>query len=146
MLRNVLRLLDALQPLALLALRVTLGVIMVAHGWPKVTGGVSGLMQRVESWGWPGWLAYLTMITEFFGGGLLIVGFLMRPVAVAVLINMQVAMWKVHVPQGFLGAGGYEFTLMLSVVAFALIILGPGKFSADYLLFGDGGRKLRSPG
>lgn len=141
MLAKLLRALNTLQPLGLLALRMALGIIMVVHGYPKLTEGVSGLMGRVESWGWPGWLAYMTMITEFFGGMLLMAGLVTRLAAVFVLINMQVAMWKVHVPQGFLLPGGYEFTLMLSAAAFALIFLGPGKISLDYLIFGDDTRR-----
>ena len=81
------RFLDRLQPLALLALRIVLGVIMVGHGYGKVFGGgLAQHVQRVHSLGLPGWLAYPSAFTEFFGGILLIVGLLTRFVSLAVLI------------------------------------------------------------
>jgi uncharacterized membrane protein YphA (DoxX/SURF4 family) len=52
-----LRFLDRLQPLALLVLRVVLGVIMIGHGYPKVFGGLSEHVHHVSNIGLPGWLA-----------------------------------------------------------------------------------------
>jgi uncharacterized membrane protein YphA (DoxX/SURF4 family) len=57
--------------LALLALRVVLGVIMVGHGYPKIFGGLSRHVQTVSSIGLPGWMAYLSAGAEFVGGILL---------------------------------------------------------------------------
>src|SRR5277367_6154475 len=62
-----LRSLDRLQPLALLVLRVVLGVIMIGHGYGKVFGGLSHHAQFVGSLGLPGWLAYCSAAAEFFG-------------------------------------------------------------------------------
>lgn len=136
--------LDRLQPLALLALRVTLGVIMIAHGYGKVFGGISKHVGFVASLGLPGWLAYPSAGAEFLGGVLLIAGLFTRIASVFVLINMLVAVFKVHLPNGLVGRGGYEFPLALSAMAFALIFFGAGALSLDAAIFrGRGGGTLR---
>lgn len=125
--------LDRLQPLALLILRVSLGAIMVAHGKGKIFGGMGEHYASVVKLGMPGWLAYPSAIAEFFGGILLIAGLGTRIVAIFVLVNMLVALFKVHYPRGFTGPGNYQFTLMLSAAAFVHMVMGAGAFSLDWL-------------
>jgi putative oxidoreductase len=139
-----LRFLDRLQPLALLALRLILGVVMIGHGYGKVFhGGLAQHVQRVSSLGLPGWWAYLSAFTEFFGGMLLIVGLLTRLVSLAMLIDMFVAIWKIHWKNGMFGKGGYELTLTLATIAFALIFLGAGPIAIDAIRGGRGGGSAR---
>jgi putative oxidoreductase len=127
-----LRFLDRLQPLALLALRLIVGTIMIAHGYGKVFhGGLSQHVHRVGSLGLPAWLAYPSAFTEFFGGIFLVAGLLTRFVSLLVLIDMLVAIWKVHWKNGMFGKGGYEFPLTLATIAFALIFLGAGPIALD---------------
>ena len=128
--------LDRLQPFALLALRVVLGVILVAHGYSKVFGGFSKHAQTVSGLGFPHWLAYFSTATEFVGGILLIAGLLTRFVSIAVVIEMLVAIFKVHLKNGLIGQNrsGYEFPLCLAVMAFSLIIFGGGPFGLDWLI------------
>jgi putative oxidoreductase len=131
----MLRFLDRLQPLGLLVLRCALGAIMVAHGYPKLfRGGMPGVVHTVQSIGMPGWMGYLSAGTEFFGGALLILGLVTRPAAVAVCINMLVAIFKVHLKNGFTGQGNYQFPLALAAIAFALTWFGAGPISLDRLL------------
>jgi len=126
------RFLDRLQPIALVALRLIVGVVMIGHGYSKVfNGGLAQHVQRVHSLGLPGWLAYPSAFTEFFGGILLIVGLLTRFVSLAVLIDMFVAIWKVHWKNGMFGKGGYELPLTLATIAFALILFGAGPIAID---------------
>jgi len=132
------KLLDRLHPLALLALRIVLGVIMVAHGSGKVFGGMSKHVGLVQHLGLPGWMAYLSAAAEFGGGILLIAGLLTRLSALAVLIDMMVAIAKVHWKNGLRGQGGYEFPLALAAIAFALVFLGAGPISLDAIFFGRG--------
>ena|SRR5437868_6443845 len=120
--------------LGLLALRLVLGIIMVAHGYPKIFGGIHGHMQMVGSLGLPPWLGYFSAGTEFFGGVLLMVGLLTRIVSIAFVIEMLVAIAKVHWKAGLTGQGGYQFPLACGVIAFALIFLGAGPLSLDWLL------------
>jgi len=137
----MLRFLDRLQPLALLALRIVLGIIMIAHGYPKVSGGLSEHVLHVSNLGLPGWLAYCSAAAEFFGGILLLVGLFTRIAALAILINMSVAIWKVHWKNGLLGNGGYQFPLALAAIAFALIFLGAGPIALDSIRRGGGSVK-----
>jgi len=139
-LEEFLRFLDRLQPLGLLALRLVVGTVMIAHGYGKVFhGGLAQHVQRVSSLGLPGWLAYPSAFAEFFGGMLLIAGFLTRFVALAVLIDMLVAIWKIHWKNGMFGKGGYEFPLTLATIALALIFFGAGPIAIDAIRGGGGG-------
>lgn len=125
------RYLDRMQPLALVALRLTLGIIFVAHGSHKVYGHLHEFANNVSSLGLPAWLGYISAFTEFLGGILIILGALTRCAAFALLINMSVAIAKVHWKHGLMGTGGYEFPLALWTMAFALIFLGAGPISID---------------
>jgi putative oxidoreductase len=138
-----LRYLDRLQPLGLLALRLVLGTVMIGHGYGKVFGGLSRHVQLVTSLGLPGWWAYLSAFAEFFGGILLIVGLLTRVASLAILIDMFVAIWKVHWKNGMFGKGGYEFQLTLAAIAFALIFFGAGPIAMDAIHKGSGAPKPR---
>lgn len=141
------RFLDRLQPLGLLVLRLVLGAIMVGHGYHKVFGGMSHFVSTVAHFGLPGWMAYLSAGAEFIGGILLLVGLVTRCAAIAVTIDMLVAIWKVHWHNGFLGQGGYEFPLSLAAIAFALIFFGGGPIALDTIRRGGGGgvSKARKP-
>lgn len=132
------RFFDRLQPLAMLALRVTLGAIMIAHGYPKVFGGLQAHAHTVASLGLPFWLGYVSAFVEFVGGVLLVAGILTRYAAGAVLINMIVAVWKVHWKNGFMGQGNYQFPLALAVMAFVFVCFGGGPFALDRWLFRPG--------
>jgi putative oxidoreductase len=139
-----LRYLDRLQPLALLVLRIVLGVIMIGHGYSKVFGGLSHHVQFVSSLGLPGWLAYVSAVTEFFGGILVIAGLLTRCASIAILIDLGVAIVKVHWKNGLLGNGGYQFPLALAAIAFALVFFGGGPMAIDSIRTG-GGRVKSKP-
>jgi putative oxidoreductase len=126
-----LRYLDRFQPIALLVLRLVLGVIMIGHGYPKVFGGLSHHVQAVSHLGLPGWLAYFSAAAEFLGGIAVILGLLTRLASFAIVINMAVAIGKVHWKNGLLGNGGYQFPLTLAAIAFALIFFGAGPIALD---------------
>jgi putative oxidoreductase len=128
-----LRYLDRLQPLALLVLRFVLGAIMIAHGYGKVFGGIERFVHMVGSLGIPGWMAYLAAATEFGGGILLVVGLITRIAAAAVLIEMLVAILKVHLKNGLVGQGGYEFPLAVAAMACSLIFFGAGPIALDHI-------------
>ena len=133
------RYLDRLQPLALLALRVVLGIIMIGHGYGKVFGGLAQHVQRVSGLGLPGWLAYPSACAEFFGGILVIAGLFTRCASLAIMIDMLVAIWKIHWKNGLLAKGGMEFPLTLATIAFALIFFGAGSIALDAIRRGGGG-------
>ena len=128
--------LNRLQPFALLVLRLVLGAIMIAHGYHKVFGGFHHHMEMVGSLGIPSWMAYLSAGAEFFGGIAIVLGLFTRFFSLAFMIEMGVAIWKVHFKNGLAGQGGYEFPLALAAMAWALVCLGGGPWGFN---FGKGG-------
>ena len=138
--------LDRLHPLALLVLRLGLGIIMIAHGAQKLFGGMPRFMGMLQNFGIPGWMAYLTVAAEFGGGILLVAGFLTRLGALSICIDMAVAIAKVHWRNGLVNAGGkvgYEFPMACGIIAFALIFLGAGPIALDEVFFRGGGSPAR---
>ena len=95
----------------------------------------------VASLGLPSWLGYVSSFTEFLGGLLILAGFFTRAAALAIFINLSVAIWKVHFHNGLLGSPdhpGYEFPLAAAALAFALIFFGAGPIAIDHVLRGGG--------
>lgn len=125
------RYLDRLQPVALLALRLVLGAVMIDHGYLKGFGGFSHPVQVVSGLGLPGWLAYGFAAAEFFGGIALVVGLLTRLAALAILIDLAVTLGKVHWKNGLFSTTGYQFPLACAAMAFALIFFGAGPIALD---------------
>jgi putative oxidoreductase len=134
---------NRLQPFALLAMRLVLGAIMIAHGYRKVFGGFHHHMEFVGSLHLPAWLAYLSTGTEFFGGIAIVLGLFVPFFSLAFAIEMCVAIWKVHYKNGFTGQGGYEFPLALIAIAFALACFGSGPWAASFGKGGSGWSKAR---
>jgi len=128
--------LNRLQPFALLVIRLVLGAIMIAHGYPKVWGGFHHHMEFVGSLGLPRWMAYLSAGTEFFGGIGIVLGLFTRFFSLAFVIEMGVAIWKVHFKNGLMGNGGFEFPLAVAAIGFVLMCFGGGPWGFN---FGKGG-------
>jgi putative oxidoreductase len=122
--------------------RVGAGVIFAAHGAQKLFGwfggyGLEGTAGWMASIGLEPGLLMATMAggAEFIGGLLLIVGLLVRPVALMLAVTMVVAIVTVHLQNGlFLANNGYEFGLALLAVSIGLVFRGAGSLSADRLL------------
>jgi putative oxidoreductase len=113
---------------------------MIGHGYSKVFGGLHHHAQFVASLGLPGWLGYVSAFVEFFGGILLLIGLFTRCAAVAIVIDLAVAIGKVHWKNGLLGQGGYQFPMALASIAFALIFFGAGPIALDSIWSGSRGR------
>ena len=132
--------LNRLQPLGLLVLRLALGIIMIAHGWQKIADHMHMITGMMHQMGLPAFMAYLVVTAEFGGGILIVVGFLTRLAALAILVDMLVAILKVHLPHGmFSSNGGFEFPLACAAIAFSLIWSGAGPIAVDWL-WGSKGR------
>src|SRR5919108_5020981 len=132
-----------MRNLGLLLLRLASGLILVAHGYPKLFGGpgkkphpiIAGAMGSnypaafersgpgfaagLEKIGvpYPQLAATASALTELGGGIALATGFMTRPVALAVAFNMGVAIRKAHWKVGFYGQGGYELAFLLGSAA-----------------------------
>jgi putative oxidoreductase len=128
--------------LALLVARLTLAVVFFAHGAQKLFGwyggpGIDGTAEGFASVGLeperP--LAILVAVTEFGGALLLVVGLLTPLAALALLVNMAVAVLVVTGELGFLGpggqGGGFEINVMLGGLALVVLLAGPGRISID---------------
>lgn len=121
--------------LSLLIVRVAVGVIFVAHGAQKLFGafGGPGLEGVVEQMGTP--LGYAVTIGEFFGGIGLVIGFLSRFSAAALIVIMVGAIATVHGKNGFfMSNGGLEYNLALIGLLAPVLIAGPGRFSVGRFL------------
>jgi len=149
-----------MRDLGLFLLRTTAGVILVAHGYPKLFGGPGkrphpllastmgpnypaaversgpGFVAALEKMGvpYPQLAAKASGLAEFAGGIALAAGFLTRPVAFATAFNMGVAVYKAHWKNGFYGQGGFEYPLLLGASTLALGLTGPGAISLDAIM------------
>lgn len=134
---------EMLKPVGLLLVRVVLGAVMLAHGYPKLITQTSAYLERFPQMGFPAWTVYVAAIVEVFGGLLLMLGLFTRIAAFLVSGQMFIAFLLVHWkaaargPLGFLGSSGDEFPLLLCVTAFLLFILGAGAISLDRFVFRD---------
>ncbi|HEX3436446.1 MAG TPA: DoxX family protein [Pseudacidobacterium sp.] len=128
--------LERFQPLGVLIARVILGAIMMVHGAHKIfpSGSLYSFTQTVGHLGLPAWLGYVSAFTEFFGGALLILGLLVPVAAAGMVINMTVAVLRVHLRHGLTGPMGFEFPLSLFALALLILFSGSGYLSVDGVL------------
>ncbi len=136
------RIYGATGDLGELALRITAGAFLIPHGMQKLFGSFGGY--GLEATGQffetqlgfaNGWLAALGAgSVETFGGLMLALGLLTRPVAVAIAVMLAVAA-TVHIPAGFFwNAGGWEYPALWAVVVLYFAAKGGGRFSLDRMV------------
>jgi putative oxidoreductase len=131
--------LEGLERLAVLILRLSLGVVFVMHGSQKLLGafggggiaGVTGMLTKIGME--PAHiLAWVLSITEFVGGVCVFLGFLTRFWAAGLVIDMAVAVFMVHLANGFFASkNGFELPLAFGVMALVILLTGPGSLSVD---------------
>lgn len=113
-------------------LRVSLGVLFLAHGLMKVlVFGLPGTVGFFQSLGYPPVLAYLTILGEIGGGLLLIAGVFTRWIALA-LVPLMIGATLVHVSNGWVFSntgGGWEFPVLWTVLLGVQALLGDGAFA-----------------
>ena len=124
------------QNLALLVFRVSLGLMLAAHGYGKVFRGgrLAGTAGWFDSIGMkPGRVhAPLAAGSEIGSGLLMALGLLHGPAAAIMVGVMTVAGWTVHRKNGFFIINeGWEYTFIIAIAATTLAILGPGQWSVD---------------
>jgi putative oxidoreductase len=122
--------------IALLLVRVLVGITMVAHGLNHWRGGgrIAGTARWFSGLGlrYGTLQAWASVATEIGAGALLVLG-LLTPLACAAVISvMLIAGLLAHRPNGFfVFKEGYEYVLVLAVISLALATLGPGPLSID---------------
>ena len=120
-------------PYAALILRISLGVLFLAHASLKLfVFTPAGAAQFFGSLGLPPFLAYVTILAEVAGGVALILGFYTRWAALALIPILLGAIYTVHGPAGFFFTnpkGGWEFLALWIVALVALVLLGDGPYA-----------------
>ena len=120
-------------PYAALVLRVSLGVMYIAHSLvlKYYTFTLPGTAQFFESLGLPGALAYLTFWAELIGGLLLVAGIGTRAVSLALVPVLAGALW-VHAGNGWVFSaanGGWEYPVFLIAASVVLAMMGSGRYA-----------------
>ena len=120
-------------PYAALVLRVSLGLMFVAHSLvlKHFTYSLAGTVQFFESIGLPGALAYATFWAELIGGIALIAGIGSRWVALALIPILAGATW-VHIGNGWVFSnpnGGWEYPVFLIAASLVVALLGDGRYA-----------------
>ncbi|MEX0944696.1 MAG: DoxX family protein [Balneolaceae bacterium] len=115
--------------LALLLLRIGVGVIFIVSGWGKLTGieGVQGFFGNIGI-PLPAIMAWVVAIVEFVGGIMVLLGAYARIPYLLLAIIMVVAVLTTKLDGGFSGA---RLELMLFLTSIALYLIGSGEYSID---------------
>ncbi|MBI3695974.1 MAG: DoxX family protein [Acidobacteria bacterium] len=115
-------------------LRVIVGIVFLVHGGQKLFvygfGGVAGFLGTL---GIPAPMLSAVVVTsvEFLGGLALVLGLFTRWAALALAVNMLVAILTAHLQAGFFTPKGYEYALSLLGASVALALTGPGAVAVD---------------
>jgi putative oxidoreductase len=128
---------EKLRPLALLLLRVGLGVIFIYNGYPKIFGRrLEHIDEMIHINHLPAYFVYIAFVLEVGGGALLIAGLFTRIAGLLLAGEMAIAMWKgEQFFQNPLSVDKYELALALGVGSFALATFGAGIISLDHAIF-----------
>lgn len=120
-------------PYAALLLRLTLGILFLAHAGLKLfvftPAGTAGFF---GSLGLPPALAYITILWEILGAVALILGVYTRAVAIVMIGPLLGALVMVHGPAGFFFTnpnGGWEYIALWIVAQVALALTGDGAYA-----------------
>ena len=121
--------------------RLSLGGVLLSHGLLKViVFTVPGTVAYFESLGLPATAAYLTIFAEVVGGAAILLGLYTRLASLLSIPLLLGALWA-HSGNGWVFSaegGGWEFPLLLVVLAAAVAIQGGGPFALRKLPVIDG--------
>jgi putative oxidoreductase len=123
--------------LALIALRIASSSAFLYHGGGIMFGAFGGPGPRefAESHGWPLAIAYLVGSAQVFGAVAVLTGAFARVGAVCLIVVMIGAILIVHLRHGFdVSNGGFEYALTQMLVATAILLAGPGRYSVARLM------------
>jgi len=114
--------------LAILFLRIAVSIVFISAGWQKIQN-MDGVIAFFTSFGFASFFAYIVAYTELIGGTMILLGIFSRFFSILLALVMLIATLKIHLMNGFLGVGGYEYTLVLFFILLSLSFMGDGKFS-----------------
>ena len=121
------------EPLSWALIRVTAGLMLIPHGWPKLMMGITAtanmaLVKRGIAPAEP--LAVVLIAIETLGGLCIALGLFTRFWAAAAVIEMCVIVYH-HLPKFGWGQGGYEYPLFWALIMLAIALRGGGPYSLD---------------
>jgi putative oxidoreductase len=131
---------DWAEPLSWALVRITAGLMLIPHGWPKLMMGVGATAQMalVKRGIYPAEpLAVVLILIETLGGLCIALGLFTRFWAAAATIEMAVIVYH-HLPKFGWAERGYEYPLFWGLIMFAIALRGGGAYSLDRRL----GREL----
>lgn len=124
-----------LNDLGKLVLRLTLGILILLHGFSKLRHGIDPIQGMVIGMGMPAFVAYGVYAGEVLGPLLLIIGFYARTGAALIAINMLFAFALAHMGEltRLTQNGGWALELqgMFLFTAVALVLMGPGRIGIN---------------
>lgn len=133
------RLSEHLKSFALLFARLT-----IAYGFYEPAMNKWADMNAMAEWfasigiPFPLLNAYMAGTTEITGVVLLTLGFMTRLISIPLIVVMLVAIFTVHLPNGFsCGDNGFEIPFYYMLFLLLFVSHGAGKFSLDRLIFGE---------
>ncbi|WP_114191488.1 DoxX family protein [Edaphovirga cremea] len=116
-----------------LILRITVGGLILFHGWHKLIGGIGGIQGMLAEHGVPAFFGYGVLIGEVVAPVLIVLGILTRPAALVLAATMFVAWLMAGLGKTFLltsvGAWAIEDLAFFFLAAVAVALLGSGRFS-----------------
>ena len=119
--------------LAAAMLRISMGVLFLAHAWLKLAIFTpAGTAAFFESLGFPGFLAYVVIAAELAGGIALIAGVWTRFVSLALVPVLLGAIYAPHGAAGFFFSnegGGWEFPAFWAIALVVQALLGDGAYA-----------------
>ena len=124
---------DRMEPISWLLIRLTAGLMLIPHGWPKLMMGITAtanmaLVKRGIAPAEP--LAVILIAIETLGGLCIALGLFTRFWAAAAVIEMCVIAYH-HLPKFGWTAPGYEYPLFWGLVLLAIALRGGGPYSLD---------------
>lgn len=121
------------EDLGKLLLRISVGLVLIFHGYFKIVNGIEWIKPMLGGVGLPGFLAYGVYLGEFVAPLMVILGLRARIAAPVIVINMVMAIILAHRNQIFSikeAGGGWaiELDALILLGALALFFLGGGRF------------------
>ena len=118
-----------------LILRVSISILMLFHGFSKLSHGIDNIASGLAKSGLPEFLAYGVYIGEIVVPILLIFGLFTRLAALGMAITMSFAIYIVFSDKLFMindhGAPVIESPLLYLILAIVIFFIGAGKYSLD---------------
>jgi putative oxidoreductase len=119
----------AWQPRALSVLRIVAGLLFMEHGLSKLFDFPHGTLHPT----FPS-LLFVAGILECFGGALVALGLLTRPVAFLLSGEMAIGYFLFHAPKSFFPLqNGGDAAVLYCFLFFYLFVAGGGAWSLDRL-------------